>query len=193
MSANRLAESEANLTKSSVPPDTFLQPDEAIKAAERAIQQTGMLEWPQCAILRNPGISPQTPMLTRESSDEDGGADTHSFIVPYGLKGEENGGVPITRLCILIDAVSGEFEEVATFGKPVTYLQREAAIRIVASALRTPENRLQVDDASLMFQSSEITHLRVYPFWRIMVNKHAYYVDQEGKLYNDVPRGKSGS
>ena len=152
-----------------------------------------MLEWPQCAILRNPGITPQPPMLTREPSDEDGVADTHSFVVPFGLKDEQNpSGVPITRLSILIDAVTGEFEEVATFGKPITYLQREAAIGIVASALRTPEDQLQVTDASLMFQSSEITHLRVYPFWRVVVNERVYYVDQEGKLYNDIPPGKSG-
>jgi len=174
------------------PTDTFLTPDEAIQAAERAIQENGMRKWPQCAILRNPGISPQPPMLTSEPSDEDGGADSHSFIVPYGLKDEQNpSGVPITQLCILIDAVSGEFEEVATFGKPITYLQRDAAIRIVASALRIPED--QVTDASLMFQSSEITYLRVYPFWRVVVNKRVYYVDQEGKLYNNVPPGKSGS
>ena len=175
------------------PNNTFLTPDAAIKAAERAIQENGMLEWPQCVILRNPGITPQPPMLTSEPSDEDGGADSHSFIVPYGLKGEQSpSGVPITRLCILIDAVTGEFEEVAAFGKPITYLQREAAIGIVASALRAPEDQLQVTDASLMFQSSEITHLRVYPFWRVVVNERVYYVDQEGKLYNDIPPGKSG-
>lgn len=174
-------------------PNTFLTPDAAIKAAESAIQENGMLEWPQCAILRNPGTTPQPPMLTSEPSNEDGGADSHSFIVPYGLKGEQApSGVPITRLCILIDAVTGEFEEVATFGMPITYLQREAAIRIVASALRAPEDQLQVTDASLMFQSSEITHLRVYPFWRVVVNERVYYVDQEGKLYNDIPPGKSG-
>jgi len=176
------------------PTNTFLTPDEAIKAAERAIQENGMLEWPQCAILRNPGITPQPPMLMSEPSAEDGGADSHSFIVPYGLKGEQSpSGVPIVRLCILIDAVTGDFEEVATFGKPITYLEREAAIRIVGSALRAPEDQLQVTDASLMFQSSEITHLRVYPFWRIVVNERVYYVGQEGKLYNQITPGKSGS
>ena len=175
------------------PTNNFLTPDQAIQAAERAIQENGMRDWPQCAILRNPGIVPQPPMQTSEPSD-DGGADSYSFIVPYGLKDEQNpAGVPITRLCILIDAVTGEFEEVATFGKPIAYLERETDIRIVASALRVPENQLHVTDASLMFQSSEITHLRVYPFWRIVVDKRVYYVDQEGKLYNDIPPGKSGS
>jgi len=176
-------------------PNSILTPDEAIKAAERAIQENDMREWPQCAILRNPGITPQPPMLTRESSDEDGVPDTYSFIVPYGLKGERSPeGVPITRLCILIDAASGEFEEVATFGKPVTYLQREAAISIVESALRATEDQLHVTEASLTFQSSEITHLRVYPFWRVVVNGRVVrYVDQEGRLYNEIRRGRSGS
>ena len=114
--------------------------------------------------------------------------------MPYGLKGEQSpSGVPITRLCILIDAVTGDFEEVAIFGKPITYLQREAAIRIVVSALRAPEDQFKVTDASLMFQSSEITHLRVYPFWQVVVNERVYYVGQEGKLYNQIPPGKSGS
>ena len=66
-------------------------------------------------------------MLMDEPSEEDGGADSHSYIVPYGLKGEQSpSGIPITRLCIVVDAVTGEFEEVATFGKPIAYLQREA-------------------------------------------------------------------
>lgn len=152
-----------------------------------------MLEWPQCALLRNPAIGPQTPMLMDEPSD-DGAADTHSFVVPYGLRGEQNSrGVPITRLCILIDAATGEFEEVATFGKPIAYLEKEAAIRIVASALGVPLDQLHVTDASLMFQSSEITHVRVYPFWRVVIDGRVYYVDQEEKLYNDIPPGKSGS
>ena len=175
------------------PTHAFLTPDEAVQAAERAIQENGMLQWPQCAILNNPGITPQPPMLTSEPSDEDGGAESHSFIVPYGLKGEQTpSGVPITRLCILIDAVTGEFEEVATFGKPITYLQREEAIRIVALALHVPEDQLQVTDASLMFQSSEITHLRVYPFWRVEIVERTYYVDQQGELYNNIPHGKAG-
>jgi hypothetical protein len=174
--------------------DHFLTPDEAIEAAERAIQENGMREWPQCALLRNPGISPQPPWLMGEPSDEDGGAETHSFLVPYGLEGEQTpSGAPITRLCILVDAVTGDFEEVATFGKPIAYLQREAAIHIVASALHTPDDQLQVTDASLMFESCEITHLRVYPFWRVIVKKRVYYVDQQGQLYNDMPPGKSGS
>jgi hypothetical protein len=174
--------------------DHFLTPDEAIQAAERAIQENGMREWPQCALLGNSGITPQPPMMVDESSDEDGGGGSHSYIVPYGLKAESTpSGVPVTRLCIVVDAVTGQFEEVATFGKPIAYLQREAAIRIVAAALQIPENQLQVNDASLMFQSCEITHLRVYPFWRIIVNKSVYYVDQEGQLYNDIPPGKAGS
>jgi hypothetical protein len=173
--------------------DHFLTPDEAIHAAERAIQENGMREWPQCALLGNSGITPQPPMLMDEPSEEDG-SDSHSYIVPYGLKGEQSpSGIPITRLCIVVDAVTGEFEEVATFGKPIAYLQREAALHIVASALHIPEDQLKVTDASLMFESCEITHLRVYPFWRIVVNKRVYYVDQQGQLYNDMPPGKSGS
>jgi len=89
--------------------------------------KNGVREWPQCALLGNSGITPQPPMLMDEPSEEDGGADSHSYIVPYGLKGEQSpSGIPITRLCIVVDAVTGEFEEVATFGKPIAYLQREA-------------------------------------------------------------------
>ena len=182
------------MSSSSHAPLKVISPDRATQAAEQAIKDTGMLEWSQCGILKNPDIGPQPPMLVREPPDQDGAEETHSYIVPFGLKGEQTPeGVPIARICILVDANDGEFEEVAAFGKPLAYLRQEHAIRIVASALHIPEGQLHVTDASLMFQSSAITHLREYPFWAITVSERVYYVDQEGNLYTRIPPSLPGS
>ena len=37
-----------------------------------------------------------------------------------------------------------------------------------------------------MFQPSDITHVRTYPFWKITVGKRVMYVDQLGKLYGKL-------
>jgi len=109
------------------------------------------------------------------------------FIVPYGLKREaDSRGVSPARGCVLVDAVSGEFQEATTFGKPVRYLRRDEALSIVAAALGQRPQDSSAVDARLMFQPSDISNVRAFPFWRIKTEKGVFYVEQTGTLHRTL-------
>jgi len=172
----------------------FLPPDQAIAAANRAIKELGIADWAECGLLKNPKHVVQPPMLLRDDPGHEGVDVSHSYIVPFGIQNDETEfGVPLTRLCILVDAVEGTFEEVTAFVDPVSFLPRETSIRIVASALRIPVDELGNVNAEWMFRAGEITRVRAYPFWKLVVKERAYYVDQEGELYTELECGKGGS
>jgi hypothetical protein len=172
----------------------LLPPDRAIDAANQAIKELSIADWAECGLLKNPQHAVQAPMLLCDDPGLDGVDVSHSYIVPFGIQNDENEfGVPLTRLCILVDATDGTFEEVTAFVDPVAFLPKEAAIRVVASALRIPIDQLGKVDAEWMFRAGEITRVCAYPFWKIVVNGRTYYVDQEGELYTELPRGKGGS
>ena len=170
-------------------PRSFLPPDAAFRAAEDAIKLNGMREWPQCSLLKHPDLVHNEPILVQGGDDRD--EPVHIYIIPYGLRGEHTAsGVPFTRLCIVVDAVSGNFDEVCTFGKPFAYLPEANAIRVVASALQVPEGSLH---AEWMFVPCEISQSRTVPFWRVVHDDSTLYVDNNEKLYNGLFPSKGGS
>jgi hypothetical protein len=87
---------------------------------------------------------------------------------------------------VLVNGFTGAFEEVAAFGQPIRYLTRDEALDVVAAALHTTRRELRGADAALMFQPSDITHVRAYPFWRVTVGRRTVYVDQLGQLYGKL-------
>ena len=172
----------------------LLSPDRAIDAAYQAIKELGLADWAKFGLLKNPQHVAQPPMLLRDDPGQEGVDVSHSYIVPFGIRNDENAfGVPLTRLCILVDAIDGTFEQVTAFVDPVAFLPKEAAIRVVASALRIPIEELGNVDAEWMFRASEITRVRAYPFWKVVVKEHTYYVDQRGELYTELSRGTGGN
>jgi hypothetical protein len=85
-----------------------------------------------------------------------------------------------------VNAFTGAFEEVTTFGKPIRYLPQEEALAIVGSALQRDRKELKDAEVKLMFQPGDITHIRTYPFWRVKMGRLTVYVDQLGKLYGKL-------
>ena len=168
--------------------------DKAVAKAKEIIEVTGMTEWPQCSLLNNPNVRVQTPFVMQEEAEGDGEALMQTYIVPYGIEGDhDEHGTPLTRMCILLDAITGEFQEVAVFGKPVAYITSDTAIMVVASALRKLPNQLVGAVATPIFEPGEITNVRAYPFWKVVVDGRAYFVDQTGKLYGQLSPSKGGS
>jgi hypothetical protein len=106
------------------------------------------------------------------------------YIVPFGLPGEE--GAELARVCVLVNAYTGAFEEVTAFGQPLKHLTAQEALGVVAAAMRIAPKRLKVANATLVFQAGDITHVRTYPFWRIETGNRIFYVDQVGKLYGKL-------
>jgi hypothetical protein len=172
----------------------LISSDRAIEAAHQAMKELCLDEWAGCDLLKNPQFQMLTPILVRNDPGKEDVDVTYSYMVPVRLQSDQSrSGVPLIRLCILVDGTDGTFEEVTNFHEPVAYLPKEAALRAVAAEMHVPVEKLANADAEWMFQSGEITRVRAYPFWKIVVAERIYYVDQDGKLYTQLERGKGGS
>jgi len=171
-----------------------LTAEEAKKRATDSIEELQLAEEPGYGLLSDPNLEISAPLLTTDKPDRKSPIQTPQFyIVPFGIKNERTeSGAPLVRLCILIDAYTGEFEEMTAFDKPVVYLTNQQAVNVVAAALNVAPAELRDAVVTLMFQSSEISHVRAYPFCRVTVKDRSYYVDLRGKLYGSLFRGRTG-
>ncbi|MGH9495851.1 MAG: hypothetical protein ACRD3B_12700, partial [Candidatus Sulfotelmatobacter sp.] len=133
----------------------LLTEKEAVDRARRSIEERRLAEMPQHGILRNRDAEPHSALLVRdEPRNNDAKIVPHYYIVPFGLKNERSDcGNPLARVCVLVNAYTGAFEEISSFGRPVRYLTREEATNIVATALRVHPDELKNADVTLMFQS----------------------------------------
>jgi hypothetical protein len=167
---------------------SLLSPDEAVRHAKRWIVDIKLAKQGKYKVLGHKDINNLEPILVREEKPGSRVKDVpHYYIVPFGLKGEfGERKVRMSRVAVLVNAYTGQFEEVTTFGKPIKYLPKEEVFKIVAAAMHIDQNSLKDTDASLMFQPSDITHVRTMPFWRVQIGKRTVYVDQMGKLYGKL-------
>ena len=171
-----------------------LTAEEAKKRATGSIEELQLAEEPGYGLLSDRNLEISEPLLTTDKPHRESPETPQFYIVPFGIKNERTeSGAPLVRLCILIDAYTGEFEEMTAFDKPVVYLTNQQAVNVVAAALNVAPAELHDAVVTLMFQSSEISHVRAYPFWRVIVKDRSYYVDQKGKLYGSLYRGRPGN
>jgi hypothetical protein len=178
--------------------EKLLTPTQAVAAADRAIREQRLAANPRFALLIHPNAERLIPLLVREEPPvrpavEGARKRTQSrtaqtpyyYIVPFGLSGERSrAGNPLVRVCVLVNAYSGAFEEATAFGRPVSHLTEKEALAEVARALHITPAELTDAEATLLFRPSAITHVRAYPFWRIKVGARTLYVDQLGNLHS---------
>jgi hypothetical protein len=163
--------------------DKIIKPEEAQRLAVAWLQEYRVDNQDQHAFNRG-GFQPMEPLLVREGVRTRAKKVPHYYVVPFGLPNEiADRGSQMARGCVLVNAYTGTFEEVTTFGRPVRYMTREEALAVVGSALGKDVRKLQKVDASLMFEAGDITHIRSYPFWRVVVGERTLYVDQLGRVY----------
>jgi hypothetical protein len=185
---------------------TPLTPQEAVEFARRGVAELRLEEQSRYSLLSRDDVVPMEPMLVREepppapakgrameswarSEIRRGRARNVPayYIVPFGFEREfGQGGSRLARVCVLVNAFTGRVEEVTAFGTPVRYLTAEEAFDVVASALHAERRELDDAEVTLMFQPSDISHIRAYPFWRIATRRRTFYVDQLGKLYGKL-------
>jgi hypothetical protein len=168
--------------------EELLSADEALEYARRWIEELGLAEEPRYRLLKHEAVQALEPALVREEmqgSEEEKAP--HYYIVPFGFKQEaRERKAGLARVCVLVNAFTGSFEEVTAFGSPVRYLSEGEALEVVAEAMGEEGGALEDARASLMFQPSDITHVRTWPFWRVQVGERIVYVDQLGKLYGKL-------
>jgi hypothetical protein len=97
---------------------------------------------------------------------------------------------------MLLNAYTGEFEEVAVFPHPVEYLSREEAIKIALCSTRivpicTKPMRLPAKiTAELVYKSSEQVKSRYFPVWQVTIpakdTRIIRYISQLGEVFIDL-------
>ena len=168
----------------------IIPPKEAIEYAKNWIDELELSKKPPYAILQRSGVNNLQPILVREEIKpglEKEKEVPYYYIVPFGFEHEIGArGIGLARVCVIVNAYTGRFEEIGAFGKPVRYLPEEEVIDIIARSLGLKREEMKEFKPTLMFQPSDITHIRLYPFWRIMVKDRVLYVDQLGKVYKVI-------
>lgn len=162
----------------------IIPPEKAIEYAKMWIEKRRLDKKIPYKILQRKDIITLNPILVREQSK--GEKVTDFYIVPFGLERE----IDRTRISIIVNAYTGEFEEIGSFGKPIKYLPEKEAIYIIAKAMGLTRTEIRDVEARMIFQPSKQTHIRIYPFWEIklkaMEHKRILYVDQNGIVHKQI-------
>lgn len=164
--------------------EKIISPEKAIEYAKMWIEKRRLDKKTSYKILQRKGIINFNPILVREQSK--GEKVTDFYIVPFGLEKE----IDRTRISIIVNAYTGEFEEIGSFGKPIRYLPEKEAIFIIAKAMGLNRTEIRDVEARMIFQPSKQTHIRIYPFWeiklKVMERERILYVDQNREVYKQI-------
>jgi hypothetical protein len=160
----------------------------AVEQAKRWISELNLAEQSEYSILARRDVGAMEPLLVRDEPARSRAQNVpHYYIVPFGFKKElDDRHSRLARVSVLVNAYTGNLEEVTAFGSPVRYLSEEEALDVVASAFHMERRHLEDPQTTLMFQPSDIGHIRAYPFWRVKLGRRTVYVDQLGTLYGKL-------
>jgi hypothetical protein len=175
--------------------ERIIEPSEAVKFAIKWIDELGLAKQPTFSVLGKKEIKNYAPILVREEirPSKEKGKVPYYYIVPFGFEREMGAcNVPLARIGLIVNAYTGSFEEVGAFGKPIRYLPEREAINIAARAMGLKDKEIQkmisekMIKTAMMFQPSEITHIRIYPFWKVTIKEKTLYIDQLGIIYTTI-------
>jgi hypothetical protein len=165
----------------------------ALQYAETWINQLNLAaKDPSYADLNNEDKANYAPLLVREGlsfgiSDRNV---PYYYIIPYYVRTNaedisafDNEVVDGVKVCVIVNAFTGRYEEVASFRSPIKYIYKAEALEIAAEALGVETRAL---DGTLVYEACALSQSRMCPFWEIMYKEKEtfVYVDQLGKVYN---------
>lgn len=132
---------------------------------------------PAYALLSDKKARPLDPILVREEINPylEKEASPYYYIVPYALG--EDVEKKLTRVCVLVNAFTGNFEEVTGHEDYIKYVEKDKALEAVAYALELTMEQMSNAQAEVVFTPCYFTYLRSKPFWRIEVNREVRYVE----------------
>lgn len=168
--------------------EKLLSPAQAVEYAKRWIAEMNLAKQSKYKLLGRKDAINLKPMLVCDKiPDSKDKNDPYYYIVPFGLKRNiSERKTQMVRVCVLVNAYTGNFEEVTAFGEPMRYLPEKEALKIVADAMRIDQEKLRDVSLRLMFLPGDITHVRTWPFWEVKISDRLVYVDQLGKLYGKL-------
>ena len=166
-----------------------ITPEQALAYAQYWIQQLGLsAKDPSYSSLADTALVAYKPVLVNEvlkpevvkSVDEQ----VCYYLLRYAREDVYKKGY--VNICVIVNAFTGEFEEVTSFGSPISYLDEKGAIEAATKALNTKETTLNTTiraKATVVFTPCDFTHLRAYPFWKVETNDKVVYVEMNGKTH----------
>jgi hypothetical protein len=166
----------------------IITPEKAVELVKKWVKENRIPNKQQHALLTRKDLITLEPVLVTEHSlaAEKPKTNPRYYVVPLGLKREKSENEPIlARMSVIVNAFTGEFEEITTFGRAVRYLREKEAIAIAIKAMGLAQIPQELK-AELMFMPSDITHIRAYPFWIITAKNLTVYVDQLGAVYGRI-------
>jgi len=181
----------------------LISPENALEAALKWIEELDLVKRPPYRFLLRKDMRPLKPILVREEKKDEMTKEEFNapyyYLVRFGLEKETGAcDAPLSRIAVIVNAYTGNFEEIGAFSKPVQFLPKKGAIRVAARALNLADKEIEsllkedAISASMMYQASEITHIRIYPFWEVIIKEKSLYVDQLGKLYGSIVPSRPG-
>ncbi|MFC2141241.1 hypothetical protein ACFLQP_02975, partial [Acidobacteriota bacterium] len=166
----------------------------ALQYAETWINQLNLAaKDPSYVALNDPDKENYGPLLVREglSFGKTVKDVPYYYIIPYYVKtnaevisafdNEVNDGV---KVCVIVNAFTGRYEEVASFNSPINYIYKAEALQIAAEALGVETRAL---NGTLVYEACALCQSRVTPFWEVFCKEKEIflYVDQERKVYKN--------
>jgi hypothetical protein len=104
------------------------------------------------------------------------------YIVPFEHKDGRCPGA------VVLNAYTGDFQEIAAFPRPLRYLTDREAVRIALCSIG--KKPTQTPSAELVFRSSEQVRSRYRPIWKVVVpigkTKIERYVSQLGEVFIEL-------
>ena len=158
-----------------------IPPEEAIKRALDAIQQRGLARKKQFAFLNEDVVAERAFLTNRDQ----GGY----YIVAF-----ENRETRESLGAVLINAYSGDFQEIGAFPTSVRYVSEKEAVEIATASLRKRPNRVLQSD--LVYQIAEEIPNRFFPVWRVVMEvediRETRYVTQFGEVFLELVTPRLG-
>ena len=168
----------AKSTKQQIDSGTIIVSDVAADAARAWLDAADTSDKSRYRVLRYAQV--QTPMLVNAKGRA-------YFIVPIGDK-----GTGISDGAILINAYSGELQEIAVFSRARRYLSEQDAMLAALKAAGAQTSDLS-NDGELIFRPSDQAQSRIFPLWKFLIRGKPYYVSQSVHVYNKLTLERAGN
>jgi hypothetical protein len=150
-----------------------IPPELAMELALEQSWQLGMAEEERFEFLRQ--TRPAMAMLTNASLQG-------YYLIPFC---NERGLCPGA---VLLNAYSGEFQEIGAFADPLGYIVEEEAVELAVNAVGQPPE--YTPSAELVWESSMQTSSRYRPLWKVTMQVQDVevirYVSQVGVVHNQI-------
>lgn len=162
--------------------------DDALRFSETWIDQLNLdAKNPSYQAITDNDTTTLAPLLVREEINPVVAKDAqvpYYYIIPYKLKTDspaalrsESSDSGYFSMCVIVNAYTGDFEEIAAFGTAVKYLTAEEAKEAAG---------VKEANTELIFTPCNVTQVRSWAVWRIETKEKTVYVDQLGNLYKGL-------